>query len=515
MAAKMVSFTGLDDEGKKTNLGAIVWDGEQMLFDPPDSRLLAGILGEPVPSPDGRRLTAANGEAFLDGLLTTYRNAYLRATTDEEEEEEPLDVFDQTFVADGSRYEGPPLEFFLRDDLAENANPEGCNQYTGPGCGIGIDKGAKTKVKKSPSESASLPSKLEKETEPKEWDDKIDDSRVERRGRDSKNVAGWNFYDEERHLFPQTTSVVRADYATNPDDPDSEVVDVYRWESSQDGDGYVSDTGKWTTDRDQAISDAKDFAEKSDQPEPVRSGRRGPNRDEDDDDSDTDKLDPRLKKLYEDEDMSDLVGAPAGSTVTEEVDEDCIKIYVKHPKIKECERTIGVDEDGKLYIDNEYLFLKPEYKGSGVGGKMFAGEVKEAAAKGISYIKTHAAGNLETNLSGDTNGYMTWPLLGYDAPLKQGAVYKDAINKAREHKLEATTVQEIMAMTDIKLSEADAKFIRDNAAKMDQKLGHPVKDRKKITGRDWWLVHGGSIYEARFDLSEGSDSRSILDRRKS
>lgn len=76
----VVRFTGLDQEGKLREKGHILWDGSQFRASGP---LMQNILALPVVA-QKRRLTAQDGEAFLDGLRFQYRSAYLSASAPEE-----------------------------------------------------------------------------------------------------------------------------------------------------------------------------------------------------------------------------------------------------------------------------------------------------------------------------------------------------------------------------------------------------------------------------------------------
>jgi hypothetical protein len=87
-------------------LGRIAWDGARLYPEPahaapasPDelspAEMLDEILATPIIAPSGgstRRLTAADGPAFLEGLRFQYRGAYLRATKPEGQAPAPVET---------------------------------------------------------------------------------------------------------------------------------------------------------------------------------------------------------------------------------------------------------------------------------------------------------------------------------------------------------------------------------------------------------------------------------------
>ncbi len=232
---------------------------------------------------------------------------------------------------------------------------------------------------------------------------------------------------------------------------------------------------------------------------------------DDDDDSDRD-VDSLVDDILDgDRDVAGVVvAAPAGAKVKLDIDKDhpdWIRVEVTHSSLERMTRYIGRDADGKLFVKNDYLIVKDE--GTGLGGKIFGEQIKQAAEAGFDYITCWAAGSY-----GDTtwNGYYTWPRFGYDQDLasmpSQGQQSKACVERAKRDFPDAKSVLDIMEEDDVQLSEADAQEIRDKCAVLDKKLKRPVKPREKITGADWWLVHGVGLKKAVFQLKEPPPSRS-------
>jgi len=89
-----------------------------------------------------------------------------------------------------------------------------------------------------------------------DWDGTIEPDRVEPTGSDDL-VATWKDGGEEHSV-----TVVHATYNPYPDHPDSEPVDLYRWESM--GEYDYDDHGEWTQDYHEAKSDGETYAENND-----------------------------------------------------------------------------------------------------------------------------------------------------------------------------------------------------------------------------------------------------------
>jgi hypothetical protein len=200
------------------------------------------------------------------------------------------------------------------------------------------------------------------------------------------------------------------------------------------------------------------------------------------------EIKPYLEKIFPGMDrdaaadvMAHCVGAPDDAKVFVLIANGELTISVKHPNIKNCERTFGIDEQGRRYIHNE--LLRVQKPGGGFGTELLAKQVENAAENGFSYILTTAGGNYRAvNPDGSfqkdmMTGYYTWPQTGYDQDL-------DKI--------------ELRAPVEKELKEKfpDAKTIRD------------VTDSPG--GKEWWKMNGQQIDDMVFDLSEDSMSRQML-----
>lgn len=154
--------------------------------------------------------------------------------------------------------------------------------------------------------------------------------------------------------------------------------------------------------------------------------------------------------------IAKMVGATDGASVvisepiTHSTGQKFIRAEIDHPDYGAVR---WVFDD---HIENVTFTAKET--GKGLGTKVFAQQVAEAAAKGLKYIGTNA---IRTK---HANGYYTWARLGYDGKVPMG-----------------------------------------------QHGGKKVSELMKTKeGRDWWKEHGQST-AMTFDLTEGSQSRRVLD----
>lgn len=366
-----------------------------------------------------------------------------------------------------------------------------------------------------------------------EWDGTIDADRVdEDRSTYAYSVATWDYVDEDGRVYPQQINLLHGVYDVDPDDPDSEQVDVYRWES-RDENG-VSDQGKWTTDEDQAREDGKEHAERNHteppEDEDEEEAEDGGDSEETDEDEDNDedappplpdkssppkkskanagpapdvdalKADAMVRELLpkanaaEDVDevyvsLASVLGAPDDAEVeivhvgdySTLFGDDLpmpgargIRVNIKHEKMDRVSRFIGFDADGKRFIKNEIIEIKEKYQGEGLGSEIFGNQVENAVDEGFDYITTHAAGEAGSSM----NGYYTWPRFGYNQSVKSIKKHNPKLAKRIASKF------------------PDAKSVRDIM--------------KTSEGRNWWKANGGDLHDARFDLGENSWSRYIL-----
>lgn len=164
-------------------------------------------------------------------------------------------------------------------------------------------------------------------------------------------------------------------------------------------------------------------------------------------------------------DLAQLAGAPAGSSVTVRGSEYEIVIRFKAPDGSHGARIVYKDENG-VYMNNDDLHAGTT--GQGTGTKIFALQVKTAIRLGIPEIHTEAAGGP----NGSKNGYYTWARLGYRIPLHPQL--RQAAKAAGFGDVPST--QELMA---------------------------------KPGGKQWWKANGGDDHGV-FDLRKGSTSRKML-----
>jgi hypothetical protein len=310
---------------------------------------------------------------------------------------------------------------------------------------------------------------------------------VERdRGR-GDHVTSWTYRDGS-DAYEQNVYVVSGTYDPDPEDPDSEPVDVWRWESRDETSG-TTDTGDWTPDEDEAAEGGRRFARESDQEEPDEE----PDEEEESDGPDEGQMLAKAEALRDattGPESAALVGLPdLGPKSREwsqaqkyephysgEPEHDAWgwEVEFEHPDLKTCKRFFGIDAGGDKFIRNEELAVKPDKRKGGVSSRIFAGQVEAASAAGYSYLQCHAAGDKDSTYK----GYYVWPLFGYDEALD--SVEKTNPSLARK----------------VRAEYPDADSILDV-------LEEPG-------GIDWWRENGDDLYDARFDLAEGSRSRRVL-----
>lgn len=154
-----------------------------------------------------------------------------------------------------------------------------------------------------------------------------------------------------------------------------------------------------------------------------------------------------------------------------------LDIRVSHPYVQKCRRTLEVDRKGNSFIHNEIFRLRKNAP-KGTGLRVFEDEVRTAIELGVSYIKTHAAGDYDRRE--EWNGYYTWAVFGYNQNKDQfdSDYDEEFLEKWEEDWPEAESVQDIL--------DQDG-------------------------GTEWWLKNGIGMEEAVFDLSEKSRSRQVLE----
>jgi len=167
------------------------------------------------------------------------------------------------------------------------------------------------------------------------------------------------------------------------------------------------------------------------------------------------------------EQLAAIAGAPDGAEVSFRASADpessrgAIDFVVSHPSI---ERYHGVIEkiDGQVVLTIDRLNVSPALRGQGVGTAIHGRMVDWASRLGVDRLELWASA-----ADGD-NGYVTWPVLGYNGPLT-------AYHRSR-------------------LSEPFSQ-----AAKLQELLDLP-------DGRDAWQAARLSI-QTTFELEAGSEDR--------
>ncbi len=122
--------------------------------------------------------------------------------------------------------------------------------------------------------------------------------------------------------------------------------------------------------------------------------------------------------------------------------------------------------NGDLIMDNEVFEVVTDHRGQGIGTRVFARQVDTARALGIKEITTLAEGNIATSRS---NGYYTWPRLGYNF---EPSISEDNLFRTR---------------------------ISDEWGR-DMSL-HELFDQPG--GAEWWKQNGGAL-DLVFDPAQGS-----------
>lgn len=168
-----------------------------------------------------------------------------------------------------------------------------------------------------------------------------------------------------------------------------------------------------------------------------------------------------------DGEVASLVGAQHGDRVTvsaRDRGQVVLELYSgRGNPAYEAQRTVQHDRAGRLVIYNEYV--RVEDTGHGTGTRLFADQVRGAAALGVERIKTVAA------RTADMNGYSTWPKLGYN-----GAIPAHVAAALPAHLAGARSVRDLMRTPE---------------------------------GRAWWTEHGATT-NMEFDLAAGSRSQQDL-----
>jgi hypothetical protein len=164
-----------------------------------------------------------------------------------------------------------------------------------------------------------------------------------------------------------------------------------------------------------------------------------------------------------DEELAAAVGALDGATLNVSVRKGSeLFVEIAHPLIVRQERGFRRDSNGDLYIWNHH-FEKRHDAPPGVGLRSFKRQVEGARQLGVMRIELWAAGDLNDR---SYNGYLTWAIFGFDAPLTAG---------------ECLELSEYPRLT----------------------RARTVNDLFRLGGREWWKDHG-TARRLRFDLADDS-----------
>ncbi len=141
-----------------------------------------------------------------------------------------------------------------------------------------------------------------------------------------------------------------------------------------------------------------------------------------------------------------------------------LEIRIEH-KDKGVQAIRHLYRDGdNLVVKNSWIEVAPGQSGRGLGGRLFAEQVKGSKAIGINRFDTRAVRGKSMN------GYYTWPRLGYDGPVPKAA---------------------------------------RNKMKLDPKIENVGELLEIPGGRELWKKSGNTA-ELSFDLSDGSKSMNKL-----
>lgn len=169
-----------------------------------------------------------------------------------------------------------------------------------------------------------------------------------------------------------------------------------------------------------------------------------------------------------DADIANIVGAPDNAKVTLADGAlyghaNAMVLQTKSDDMQSL-RFIKRDKNGDLVIKNEFIMVEGK-KGTGIGTKVFGRQVEQAVRLGATKITAEASRSM------GMNGYITWPKLGYDAPIPASVV------------------------GGLPASLKGSKNVSDLM--------------KTPEGTEWWTKNGVTT-DMTFDLKEGSHSRKHL-----
>lgn len=134
--------------------------------------------------------------------------------------------------------------------------------------------------------------------------------------------------------------------------------------------------------------------------------------------------------------IASIVGAPddARVNVFKAGRDESVLYEVKHPKLDSLQGVIRRADDGTIENHVHAMYVKESERGKGFGASVHGRMVQFGAENGIDRLKLTAARGEEEN------GYVTWPIFGYDGPLPESA--RESLPESLRGR---STVQELMS----------------------------------------------------------------------
>jgi GNAT superfamily N-acetyltransferase len=197
------------------------------------------------------------------------------------------------------------------------------------------------------------------------------------------------------------------------------------------------------------------------------------------------------------EDVAHVVGALDDAMVhlSPSPDGQAIHAQIEHADFEQWERHLRKDKDGKIYVWNEKMRIRPEKQGAGIGASRLRAQVENAFYAGIAYLACHAARVNAQNPDPRRGfiGYLLWPKCGFDQTL-------DDLEKGTDN---ADDVRKGTPAAFPQVAEAIREL-----------FGHDVKSIQDLFdeegGPEWWQSNGVELYHATFGLTEGARSLRVF-----
>jgi GNAT superfamily N-acetyltransferase len=167
-------------------------------------------------------------------------------------------------------------------------------------------------------------------------------------------------------------------------------------------------------------------------------------------------LDDRIREVFgrrlSDRELASMVGAPDNARVVIEPgpNQQSFGLVIRSPEVT-ASREIYVAPNGDIKIHNNIIEVGKQFQGGGIGAKILARQVEQAAKLGVKEINANAA-----RMKGVFNGYITWAKLGYDAPIPSAVR-----SKLPEGMKSATRIKDLMS------TEKGVKFWTENGRSTD------------------------------------------------